>query len=92
LSSNKEKWKELWEQNPINKYTLNTEQAAWLKHVQFIGDEMFNSNLLLDSIIKSTEKNVQEAMAFMALENILPKYYDWVKDNFLKDIVKKAGV
>ena len=43
-----------------------------------------------ESEYKNARKHHEECMAFIALEDLLPKYYDWVKDNFWNDIMERV--
>ena len=39
---------------------------------------------------ENARKHHEECLAFIALEELLPKYYDWVRENFLKDIAESV--
>ena len=43
-----------------------------------------------ESEYKNARKHHEECLAFIALEGLLPKYYDWVRENFWKDIIEKV--
>lgn len=88
--TNSEKWKELWINIPVTLYNYEYSDDAdalqsWLDEVENIGDKILDESKFYKSEYENSRKHHEECLAFIALNDLLPKYYDWVRDKFFKE-------